>query len=257
MGVRLFERTTGKVMLTPSGNVFLEEVYDIFERVEMAVTVAQDAASGSIGKLSIAGIGALSSAFLPPALSKYRELYPLIEVTLEEVHESDQWEALRSGKIQVGFFFYKGTLLPSDFETMELAKMDVLVALNKDHPLAKDSSVSLRDLMEDSVAAVGKKDTESMHAKAIKNIFAKRGIKHRHIRRVGGYDALLALIAGGHCVSLLLKADFSVYSDKIAYRPIHEQGDDLYVMLSAIWCRDNRSKALDNFIGVLEEKAVN
>ena len=60
LGVSLFERTKKKVVLTPAGNVFLQEATLLLKRMQTAIERTREASSGFIGSLDIGfsiGIG--------------------------------------------------------------------------------------------------------------------------------------------------------------------------------------------------------
>lgn len=53
MGVTLIDRSRRPIMLTPAGNVFLNEARAILERMDMAVSRVRDASTGLVGTLRI------------------------------------------------------------------------------------------------------------------------------------------------------------------------------------------------------------
>ena len=88
--------------LTEVGRVFLRGARRTLASAKEAMTQAQEAATGDRGRLSIGSIGPLVHAFLPDALARFRERFPLVEVTILNMDNQTQLEALENGKIMLG-----------------------------------------------------------------------------------------------------------------------------------------------------------
>ncbi|HEX9783116.1 MAG TPA: LysR substrate-binding domain-containing protein [Opitutaceae bacterium] len=253
VGVRLLNRNTAGVMLTDAGAVFLDEARDILERADMAVAAAREAETGKVGRLTVGNLGALSAGFLPAALSAFRARFPKVEVNLEEMALADQVPALRAGTIQVGFAIDQGEALPSGFDSTEVLVARVAVALGRDHPLARQSRVSLVDLSHEQLLCIGQSTRHDLHRQRLEAIFAARGIKHRPMRRVNSLESLVALVVGDHGVSIMVPFASSPSAENILFRRIKEDGDDLDFRLSAVWRKSGGSRLALNFVEVLRD----
>lgn len=251
VGARLLNRNTGGVTLTDAGAVLLDEARDILERVEMASSAARDAAAGKGGRLTIGSLGAVSAGFLPASLAAFRERYPGVEINLHESTMSEQMGALRKGTIQLGFVIDHGVEIPRDLETMEVKVARLAVALGRDHPLARGTKVSLAELANEPLLCVGTAERYDLHRKLIEAVFAARGIRHRPLKRVNGFESLVALVAGGHGVSLLLPFAPSGRKGEVVLRRLKEEGDDLVVRMLAVWRARSGSRLAQNFVEVL------
>lgn len=251
VGARLLHRNTGGVMLTDAGTVFLDEARDILERVDMAVTAARAAAGGKGGRLIVGNLGALSAGFLPMALSAFRARHPQVEVSLHEVSMAEQIEALQAGRIHVGFGIDRRILLPPGFERATVMESRVAVAMGRDHPMARQTTVALADLVAEQFLSFGETEAHNLHRQRIQEIFSARGIRHRAVRRVNSYESLIAMIAGDHGVSVMLPV--SRIQENIVYRRIKEDGPDLQVSVSVIWRKAGESPIARSFVDVLRE----
>ena len=78
IGVRLLQRTRHNVQLTAAGKAFLTEAAEILSRAERAKKIAQGAARGEIGLLSIAFIPTATAPFLPGLIATYRSRFPQV-----------------------------------------------------------------------------------------------------------------------------------------------------------------------------------
>jgi DNA-binding transcriptional LysR family regulator len=126
----------------------------------------------------------------------------------------------------------------------------IAVAVACEHRLAARPSISLMELSTESVVGVSD-GGRAGHQQWMEGIFAARGIRHRPIKAVNGLESLMALVAGGHGVSILLPYMRARGDNTIVYRRIKESGDDLLVHLMAVWRKGGGSQLARNFVEVL------
>ena len=102
LGQKVFNRDSRRVELTETGRVFLRGARRTLASAKEAVAEAQEAAAGERGRLTIGSIGPLMPGFLPDALAKFGEHFPLVEVTVLTMDDRTQVDALANGMIMVG-----------------------------------------------------------------------------------------------------------------------------------------------------------
>ena len=102
LGVALIEKGTRPLRLTDAGRFFLAHAKPLLDQVQELKAMTQ-----RVGKLDrTLAIGFVASTLygqLPEIIRRYRERYPEVEVTLHEMMTIDQMEALKEGRIDVGF----------------------------------------------------------------------------------------------------------------------------------------------------------
>jgi DNA-binding transcriptional LysR family regulator len=255
LGVILMNRNTGGVSLTDAGMMLLYEARDILERVEMAKKAALDASSGKSGSLTIGSLGAVTASFLPAVLAAYRTRYPRVEVMLHEASIPEQTRALKDGAIQIAFATAQNLDRSPNLASTQVMSSRIVVALGQDHRLAGSSDLSLADLADETFLCVCGPGSQQQHVEVTESILAARGIRHRPVKRVNGFEPLVALASGGHGVSLLLPFASSNKPDHLVFRPIRDEGDDLIISIVAVWWNRSRSKLVQNFISVIQEYA--
>jgi LysR family hca operon transcriptional activator len=114
LGLRLFDRNSRRVALTEVGRVFLGGARRTLVSAQEAVAQAQEAAAGERGRLSIGTIGPLVHGFLPEALARFRQRFPLVEVSVLHMDNRTQVEALLNGAIMVGLGYFDPNLEESE-----------------------------------------------------------------------------------------------------------------------------------------------
>ncbi|NWJ25403.1 LysR family transcriptional regulator [Rhizobium sp. RM] len=86
LGVQLFVRTTRQVALTTDGAVFAAQVQPAFDALENARRELKNAHKGDQGRLRISAPTWLGKTVLPPIITGFKELYPLMcfEISLSD-----------------------------------------------------------------------------------------------------------------------------------------------------------------------------
>ncbi len=79
LGLKLFIRNPRRVELTEGGRGFLVEARRTLVSAQQTIAHAHELASGERGRLSIGVLIPLTYAFLNDALTRFRELFPLVE----------------------------------------------------------------------------------------------------------------------------------------------------------------------------------
>jgi DNA-binding transcriptional LysR family regulator len=256
VGAKLFDRNTAGVALTDAGALFLEETRDILRRLNEAMALARDAEAGRRGRLVIGGFGAFSSGFLPTALAAFRKHYPEVDVMVHELGLPDQLGALKTGALQVEFTIEPERTIPKELERARILSASVAAIMSSDHRLARQSKVSLRDLATDQFFCIGETERHDLHRERIHALLTARGVKHRPIKRVNSFESLVALVAGGHGVSIMLPLGRSRSVEDIVYRRIKEDGADLGIEVFAVWRKAGGSSLAHNFVKTLREMPV-
>jgi DNA-binding transcriptional LysR family regulator len=132
LGVRLLERTTHHVRLTPAGSVFLLKARQILADVDRAAVAAQRAA-GLAPTLRV-GIVDASYDSMPQILREVWERYPDLEIHEVEAGVPEQFRMLMDGRLDVGLG--RASLAPLEVAA-ELFRLDPLGVLVPDgHHLA-------------------------------------------------------------------------------------------------------------------------
>ncbi|MFI6940418.1 LysR family transcriptional regulator [Streptomyces sp. NPDC050418] len=145
VGVRLFERTSRRVELTPVGRELAESVRPAWAQIADAVARAVDAGRGLSGVLTVAFTGPAAGQLVVGIAQTFRARHPECEVRIREAHLADVAPWLRTGEADVAF-----TRHPFDQEGLalgpELITEARVLAVAAGHPFARRSSLAPDDL---------------------------------------------------------------------------------------------------------------
>ena len=156
MSLKLFRRNSRRVELTEAGRVFLAGARQTLVSAQRAAAQAQEVAKGERGRLVIGNIGALTRTFLPDALAAFRELFPLVEVTVTHMNSHAQTEALLDGSIMLGIGYLDAGVEEEDRQllaTQLLLQSPFGIVYSKHRCSPKRGAPELTDFRNDTFLA--------------------------------------------------------------------------------------------------------
>jgi len=91
LGLKLFQRKTRQVLLTPAGAVYAARVRDVLDRLAGAtLALTRDDAKGS---LSVSTLPSFAAKWLVPRLFRFRREHPEIDIRLETTEKITDFDA--------------------------------------------------------------------------------------------------------------------------------------------------------------------
>lgn len=247
LGVKLLDRTSRAVKLTPAGRVFLLEARRILRLAESAALATRRIASGEAGTITLGFTAASGYSFLPRLLLQRASHAPNIDVALKEMVSSEQVESLLTGRIDVGLL--RPPLTRGEFHTVKVAEEGLVAAL----PLGDDRlaarSLTLQDFHARPLILYAPEGARYFHD-MLAGLFEAAGVAPVNIQPLSQIHSMLALVRAGMGAALVPEAAMSLHFDDVQYRPV--QTDPPHpVELYAAWRADNDNPALASFLGLL------
>ncbi len=200
LGVRLFDRTTKSVELTPAGEELLGEAREIVEAIGRLHTLAGQSAKGQRGRVRIGTFASQDVNYnLPAALRDFRDAYPNVDIRLVDARDGSTGltEDLLRGRLDIAFFSLPA---PVALETIELIQEPYVALVAAAHPLASQRSVSLAELAEESWVAPPAGFGSRIQ---IERALADRGLSPRVVAEIGSVPAIPAYVAAGVGVAVV------------------------------------------------------
>lgn len=117
--VKLFNRTTRRVELTPEGDLYYHHVIDILERMEQMEEQLQVPFDGPAGRIRVEVCPSIAKAFLLPHILSFQEEYPNIEILLG-MNSSN----LNFNESAIDFSFQLGSVTQPEVMSHELGMVD-------------------------------------------------------------------------------------------------------------------------------------
>lgn len=195
ISAELFEASGRGVKLTPAGRLFLEKAKAIIASVDAAAKAARETADGRIGTITI-GFEGGSSLFdtLSTLVSRFRKRAPRVNVELLPMSSAEQWEALNSRQIQIGY----GNRVPdeSSFQSIVLGRHRMGIIVPNDHRLANQPKIRVKELMNEPILMDPRSANPRLHDDIIAAVRA-HGVNLNVTSEVPNGEALMLLVASG------------------------------------------------------------
>ncbi|MGH6625234.1 MAG: LysR family transcriptional regulator [Burkholderiaceae bacterium] len=187
-GLRLFERSTRQVALTPEGELFAEEVRRIEHDMRAAFANLQDLAQRRVGRVAVAALPSVAAVWMPQVIARYRVLNPLIEVELFDTLASTSLAMLREGRVDLAITA-GGDL--REFETQVLRRERYFFVCRADHPLAGKRSLSLAQLAGQEMIQLARSSSVRQHLESLPEIQGLRSssLEVEHLATLAGLVA--------------------------------------------------------------------
>jgi DNA-binding transcriptional LysR family regulator len=253
IGTPLFERGSRGVHLTHAGLAFLPEARLVLAQAERAQRTAQRAARGETGRLRVGFVEAAThSGILPDVLSFFRMHLPSIGLSLLEMDSSQQADALREGRIDLGVL-NTPPLDAARWLQSELVYEERLVAaLPETHQLAAKTRLALRDLASESFIL----RPRSTDPASYDDILARcRGalFSPTVAQEATGWHTIIGLVSAGVGVAFVPESLAQLQRPGVVYRPVRDLS--VNVELTVVWKQGERSPVRERFVTTLRAVA--
>jgi DNA-binding transcriptional LysR family regulator len=203
LALRLLDRTTRRVDLTPVGREFLPQARAIVQEMTTAVERLKDISQRARGNITLACIPSMTSHVLPAAIQQYAALYPDNRIRLLDGASHEVRDAVLSGQAELGIAV-QGEKHPELTEAVLLA--DPLVFLCREpHPLQDRPSVTWADMRDEDLIGV----SSFMATRIFMDYqLAKRGIRLHGNYEVQHHATAVNLVAAGVGSAILPSSTF-------------------------------------------------
>lgn len=192
LGARLFNRTTREVELAPLGRVFLERVRTALDDLESAMLGISDIAANRSGLVTVACLPSAALYFLPGVIGGFSRRYPGIRVRVVDETMNQVLQSVLSGESDFGIGFMS-TLVPEiAFEAIH--NDPFVLAMRREHPLAKRKSVRWADVENESLIAVAR---SSGNRQLLDDSLTKAGLNPSFAFEVSHIATLLGMVEAG------------------------------------------------------------
>ncbi|MFC3450154.1 LysR family transcriptional regulator [Amycolatopsis speibonae] len=201
LGVKLFDRSTRRVALSPAGLVFLPEAKSALEAVDRAREVVADASAGLRGSLRVGTLTSVGDLDLPDLLGAFHRRYPLVElhVTVSITGSTGLAEDLRQGRLDVALLGLPESDL-AGLDTKLVGSVPFVALLPDGHRLGDRRSLSLPDLAGESFVDNPRGFGNRV---ALDRAFEAIGAPRRVVVEVADLRAVPAYVAAGLGVAVV------------------------------------------------------
>lgn len=192
--VTLFNRTRKGVELTAAGTSFLEDARRILSDTKRASERTRAAHRGEIGQLEVAFFGSTVYRIVPELLRRFSAQVPEASISLKRMDKTRQADALREGRIHVGF----GRFYPPepDFTQVRVTNERIFLATAVPALAKRKKPLPLTDLAQRPLVLFPHRGRPSF-ADEVMAALKRAGIEPRVVDEAEDVTSALALTAMG------------------------------------------------------------
>lgn len=200
VGVPLLIRNTRPVRMTDAGRLFYEQAVQVLGRVKQMKETTRQVGLHQRSVLSIGFVGSVLYGGLPTLMRKLRENAPELDIQMVELMSLQQIEALKEGRIDIGF----GRVHHSDPNVagivMREERLAAVVPLSS--PLARESTPLPLHALDGQKLIVYPKEPRPGFADQVLNVLHGHGVQIGDVLEVREIQTALGLVAAefGVCV---------------------------------------------------------
>ena len=218
LGILLFERGSRPARTTEAGQFFYQHAVQILTHTAQATSMAKRISS--VNKIVRIGyVSSLLYALLPQIIYLFRQNNPEIEVELIECVTKNQIEALKQGKIDIGF----GRLRISDpaIKRILLREEKLKLAVHKNHHLAEcmDQGIYLSQIINEPIFSYPASQKPNFST-LIQSIFTELGLVPKDMIEVREIHMALGLTASGEGICIIPESASDIGMKNLVYIPI-------------------------------------
>ncbi len=229
VGVQLVQREARGISLTPAGEYFWQQAQLILDKLEATVKESQRI---DAGKKRIFRIGFVPSIFygqLPQLVRRLRQ-HHFASVELHEMKTGEQIEALKCGKIDMGFGRVVMPSLGGDVTQKLLFSEPILAALPCNHPMA-EGAISMNELAQLPLITYPAGNAPTF-ANICLDLFNSRGLRVKVAQQVNDVGTALGLVASDMGFTLVPEQVMRMNRDGVTFVRLKGEGITSPVFLS-------------------------
>ena len=250
LGVKLFDRNTRSVALTPAGVQLQAAAEGILQAVESAERSVRAAVSGDAGRVVISFAGTTTSAYMGELVRRLREKHPGIEIgILSHYLTQSTIEDLENGARDIAIGRWDS--FPASLSSSVIETESLVVAMPADHPLAGQDSVSFAALRGEDFVGLDR-STASILRSRLQELAYGAGFEPTIVQTAKNTETLLALVGAGVGLTLTLASVGERGIDShVRFLPVVEEYTP--VRLRLLWDPRNLNPALPKVLAVAAE----
>lgn len=149
LGVPLFYRSSKQLELTDAGHAVLINALQVLESFKNMRSELTDLMELKKGRIRIGIPPIVGAEFFSKLISHYKEAFPYIEISLDEVGTKRIRQDIDAGELDIGLVCSIHST-NENLEVIQFLKDPLQLIVHEDHPLANDNTITLEQLRNET-----------------------------------------------------------------------------------------------------------
>jgi DNA-binding transcriptional LysR family regulator len=244
LGVRLFDRTQKKVLLTIEGQAFQQRVEKILREVQEALAEMNDFRHLAKGSIKLAVPPMIGAYLFPDIFSHFSKVHPGLELAVFEEGSVAARKMLEKEELDLGII-----ILPHSSDILNsilISQEQIVLCVAPEHHLSSETNVSFERLKHERFILLKE---DSFHRHAVISECHKYHFAPKIIFSSNQLQTIRSLVASGNGITFLMKM-VADSDSRIVGIPLAEP---IHISIGLAWKKDKYlSKASRAFIRFIE-----
>jgi len=252
ISIRLFDRDTRKVELTPEGRLFLEGASRLLDDLRNALDNLGEHAARRRGRAALAALPSLAAGWLPGVLAQFRSRYPGIELDVADELSESCVERVRSGRADFSLAAVRASA--PELRTDPFCADRFHLVCRADHPLARRRKPTLADLAGEPFIHLARSSSVRQHIEA-----AIRPAQMNRVMELEQLSTVAGMVRAGLGITVVPSLTlFHFAHPELATRPLHAPGlkREIFVIRRSDRSLSIAAQALLDFLMARKPKGV-
>ena len=197
-GFAVFVRRHGRLQPTPETAGLMTDLDRVFNGVDRINRVIEDMRVTAVGTIQIAATPTLADNLLPPAISLFQQTRPNVRITVEAMDNFSVVNEVAREHVDLGLAL--SPFMHVDARQIDLCSAELICVVRRDSPLARQSSVTPRDLADYPLISFRKTLPLGL---LVEEAFQKAGVTQRIALEVNQSSVACALARAGTGVAII------------------------------------------------------
>ncbi len=245
-GNTLFTRGRHGAALTPAGKALLADSVDLVRRADALAQRMQRVAMGAEGVLNV-GFGMSAIDVAPRAVAVFRSRHPGVDIKLEDMSSTAQFEALRNDSLHVGFVRLPA---PPEFGARVIRRDQLVLAVPTGVPAPELDRESLREWLQDRPLVRLLPARGPGLAAQTSQLFTDLGCSPAVMYETSDLLTVLALVAAGTGSAVVPASVAAIVPEGVQLVPI--DFESAFWSIGIAWLRESQNSLVPLFLASAE-----
>lgn len=250
IGTKLLDRNSRPISLTPAGKVFLKEAREILGKMDAALTRTREASTGLEGELRLGYTKGYEHSDLPKYLRAFHRDYPNVLISCYRCDTDALAAGLMQGDYDVIFTWDSTNLRMEEAVALQvMERVPLRVALYANHPLARRSQLSRKDLKQENILFMSPSGSGDSFGDAYyMKLYQQAGYQPNIILRSNDMESILMMVAAEEGISIVPEYShpWDVGTENVVFVPLSGEEETEEILIA--WRKDDDDPALRHFI---------
>ncbi len=217
LGVQLFERGSRPLKTTEGGQFLYLHAIKLLANAEEIKTMTQRVGTAE-KTLTIGFVGSLLYGLLPKTIYLFRQQQQQLKLELIEMNTKQQIDALKEGKIDVGF----GRLRISDPAIRRILLRDepLMVAVHSQHHLASAQNGLYLSSLVDENLFIFPNHSKPNFSTQVRSIFYEHGLDPSNLIEIREVQLALGLVAADEGICIIPQSARAIQIPNLKFIPL-------------------------------------